>query len=47
MGKAPLAAKARVMTRLRPEGEPITIATREWRRVETKGVVIMGKCEMV
>jgi len=42
MGEAPLAAKARAMARPRPEEEPVTIVTRESRRVESKGMVMMG-----
>lgn len=42
IGKAPLAAKARAMARPRPEEEPVMIVTREERRVEMRGVVMVG-----
>ena len=41
IGEALLAAKARAMARPRPEEEPVTMVTRESRRVETRGVVMI------
>ena len=46
MGEAPLAAKAMAIARPRPEEEPVTTVTRESRRVETKGVVMMEDCRI-
>ena len=41
IGKALLAANASAMARPRPEEEPVTMVTRESRREETRGVVMI------
>ena len=41
IGEALLAAKARAMARPRPEEDPVIMVTRESRRVETRGAVMI------
>ena len=47
IGEALLAANARAMARPRSEEEPVTMVTRESRRVETKGVVMIEERERI
>ena len=47
MGPAPLAANARAMERPRPDEEPVMMVQREARRVERRGVDIVGHMSSV